>query len=48
MKLAAYAGAAIASVARATYITLIALLCVVAYTAGSLRRLAIRDRAARD
>lgn len=38
---------AIASFARGMVIAFVALLCVIAYTAGSLRRLAIRDRAAR-
>ncbi|MBL9015245.1 MAG: AarF/ABC1/UbiB kinase family protein [Myxococcales bacterium] len=47
MSVVGHLGGAVASVARAASITLIALLCVVAYTAGSLRRLAIRDRAAR-
>lgn len=40
-------GAVIASIARACVIWAVAILCVLAYTAGSLRRLAIRDRRAR-
>jgi ubiquinone biosynthesis protein len=44
----AYAGETIASIARALVITSVAALCVVAYTAGALRGLAIRDRNARD
>jgi len=47
VKAVAHAGGAIASVARAVAITCVALLCVLAYSTGSLRRLAIRDRAAR-
>ncbi len=40
-------GGAVATVGRAVWITLVAAVCVVAYTAGSLRRLAIRDPMAR-
>lgn len=36
-------GSAVATVGRAVWITLVAAICVVAYTAGSLRRLTIRD-----
>lgn len=39
--------AVIASIARAGVIWAVAILCVLAYTTGSLRRLAIRDRNAR-
>jgi ubiquinone biosynthesis protein len=40
-------GAVIASIARACVIWAVAIVCVLAYSAGSLRRLAIRDRRAR-
>ena len=40
-------GGAIGSAARAVVITWVAALCVVAYSVGSLRRLAIRDPIAR-
>src|SRR5512139_3872522 len=40
-------GSFIATVARAAMIWAVAILCVFVYTAGSLRRLAIRDRDAR-
>lgn len=40
-------GGIVASVARAAVIWAVALLCVAVYAIGSLRRLAIRDRAAR-
>ena len=39
----AHVGGAIGSAARALVITWVAALCVIAYTVGSLRRLAIRD-----
>jgi len=41
------AGAIVASIVRGAAICAIAALCVIAYTAGSLRRLAIRDPTAR-
>lgn len=41
------AGAIVASIARGAAICAVSLLCVFAYTAGSLRRLAIRDPRAR-
>ncbi len=41
------AGAIVSSVARGTAICFVAFLCVLAYTAGSLRRLTIRDKAER-
>ena len=47
VKVVAHIGGAIASVARAMGIVTIALACVIAYSIGSLRRLAIRDRLAR-
>lgn len=40
-------GAVLATFARGAAMCVVALLCVIAYTAGSLRRLAIRDRVAR-
>lgn len=48
MKVIASAGETIASIARAVIIASVAALCVVVYTAGTLRDLAIRDRIARD
>ena len=47
MKVATHVGATIASLARAVAITFIAALCVVRYSLGALRRLAMRDREAR-
>jgi ubiquinone biosynthesis protein len=48
VKVVAYTGETIASIARALVITSVAALCVVVYTLGALRGLAIRDRNARD
>jgi ubiquinone biosynthesis protein len=48
VKAVAHAGGAIASIARAVVISCVALLCVIAYSVGSLHRLAMRDRRARD
>jgi ubiquinone biosynthesis protein len=47
VKTVAHIGGAIASLARAAVVTCIALACALAYSIGSVRRLAIRDRVTR-